>query len=489
MAEVLILGSGVSGLSAGIYSLLEGFCVTICEKHSIAGGNLTGWQRGKYHIDNCIHWLVGTNPNYNGFDDWNTLGAFGNKIDIYQPESLFTVSFDNKEATLYRDINKTRSTLIRKFPIDKDELNKLFDAIEAVQGFQHVRGPKHNEKNNLLQILRSVPQLTRYSQMTVSELAECFNEPVLRHFVSDMVMNKDFTAYFFIVTAAAFCGDNAGIPAGGSKKMADSILERFISLGGNILYGKDACEIITDGNKATEVCFTDGTKIHADFVISAMDVRVLYEDLLGISMPRKLLGLYKDNRYKIFSSFQCAIACDITDLPFNDNVIFNAPSGVVDYVGGRQLIVTEYRRCPEFAPKGHTVLQTLSYCSEKEAKAFIRLKERDIEKYRHIKYKIANELLELIEDKYPDLKGHLKLIDVWTPATYKRYVGSKRGSWMSFSLPSGRVPRVIDNRVKGFDNILVCSQWLQSPGGLPTAVRIGKKTAKQLKKIEKIKTI
>ena len=60
MSKILIIGGGVSGLSAGIYAQLQGYEAIICERHNIAGGNLTGWDRGGYHIDNCVHWLTGT---------------------------------------------------------------------------------------------------------------------------------------------------------------------------------------------------------------------------------------------------------------------------------------------------------------------------------------------------------------------------------------------------------------------------------------------
>ena len=44
MKKVIVVGAGVSGLSAGIYAALAGFDVTVCEKHRVAGGNLTGRQ-------------------------------------------------------------------------------------------------------------------------------------------------------------------------------------------------------------------------------------------------------------------------------------------------------------------------------------------------------------------------------------------------------------------------------------------------------------
>ena len=57
--KVVIIGAGVSGLSAGIYALQAGYSVEIYEKNKMPGGECTGWNRQGYHIDNCIHFLVG----------------------------------------------------------------------------------------------------------------------------------------------------------------------------------------------------------------------------------------------------------------------------------------------------------------------------------------------------------------------------------------------------------------------------------------------
>ena len=59
-SKVVIIGGGVAGLSAGIYSAMNGFDTEILEMHSVAGGQCTAWDRKKYRFDYCLHWLVGT---------------------------------------------------------------------------------------------------------------------------------------------------------------------------------------------------------------------------------------------------------------------------------------------------------------------------------------------------------------------------------------------------------------------------------------------
>ena len=60
--EIIVIGAGVAGLTAGIYALKLGYHVHLFEKNPTPGGECTGWDRQGCHIDNCIHWLIGTTP-------------------------------------------------------------------------------------------------------------------------------------------------------------------------------------------------------------------------------------------------------------------------------------------------------------------------------------------------------------------------------------------------------------------------------------------
>jgi phytoene dehydrogenase-like protein len=56
---LLIIGSGIAGLSAGCYGRMNGYRTRIFEMHDKPGGLCTSWQRNGYTIDGCLHWLVG----------------------------------------------------------------------------------------------------------------------------------------------------------------------------------------------------------------------------------------------------------------------------------------------------------------------------------------------------------------------------------------------------------------------------------------------
>lgn len=75
MKKIIIIGSGVAGISAGIYARLKGYKTVIYEMHSTCGGECTGWDRKGFHFDGCIHWLIGSKPGTNMNKLWNKVGA------------------------------------------------------------------------------------------------------------------------------------------------------------------------------------------------------------------------------------------------------------------------------------------------------------------------------------------------------------------------------------------------------------------------------
>jgi hypothetical protein len=126
---------------------------------------------------------------------------------------------------------------------------------------------------------------------------------------------------------------------------------------------------------------------------------------------------------------------------------------------------------------------------ENQSKDFILLRKNDRAAYNEHKKLLASLTQKLIEEHFSILKGKLHCIDVWTPATYHRFINSEIGSFMSFVLPSRALPLCAPNRVKGLSNVILATQWQQAPGGLPIAADVGRRAIQTIVMQErKIKT-
>ena len=113
--KIIIVGGGIAGLSAGIFAQKAGFESVIFEKHSITGGECTGWDRKGFHIDGCIHWLTGTKPETELYNLWVETGVLED-TGVYQPDIFTTVEHGGKTITLYRDLEKIKNTYL-KYPL------------------------------------------------------------------------------------------------------------------------------------------------------------------------------------------------------------------------------------------------------------------------------------------------------------------------------------------------------------------------------------
>ena len=486
MAKIVIVGGGVAGLSAGIYARNAGHDALILERHFLTGGNLTGWDRGEYHIDNCIHWLTGTNENSALNKIWRELSALGDGVEIVQEESLFCCEHDGVRLSLTPSITKLREDMLAVSFEDREETMRFINAIELVGGFDHIAGESCDEGLTAKRIIKGLGPILKYYGMTTGQLAARFKNPALRLFITGF-WGEDFSAIALIYVYATFCFRNGALPRGGSVKMAERMTEKYLSLGGRLKLRSEVKEVRLEGGRATGVLLADGSFESADYVILTGDPAMTFGKILDLPMPGQLKKQYDNPRLRPFSAYQFAFACDEEKLPFTGDLIFNVPEEYSRELGTKQLIVREFSHEPSFAPAGKSILQTLTFTFGEDNLDFIRLKEENPEAYRAKKERLAGLVQKLIEWHCPALCGKLRLIDSWTPATYRRFVNSYHGSFMSFAIPERHLPIPLSGVIPGCDNVILATQWLQSPGGLPIAATSGKAAVDRIVKLEKKK--
>ena len=477
MAEILILGAGVSGLSAGIYALRSGHRVTVCEKNKVPGGNLTGWQRNGYHIDNCIHWLTGTNPATELYKTWEELGVLGG-VEIIENETLYTYERDGETLSLTRDLDRLERRMLAISPRDEGETRRFIEAVRTVQYISGIGGKSRSESYGALRTAFSAPALARYVRMTTGELAARFSHPLLSGFITAL-LTEDFGALALIIVYAHFCAGNADLVRGGSAQAARRMARRFTEHGGELLLGAEVTRVNVVGDSARSVTLADGRILGADCFVLCADPASVFGKIVDAPMPAPLARRYRRSDLVRFSCVQCAFACPTDVLPFRGDVCFELPANTARTLGQKRLVAREFTHEPSFAPPGETVVQTMLFCDENVSRRFIAL-AGDKPRYAAVKDRLAADAERALSEHYPQLDGRLTLIDCWTPATYRRYMGAECGSFMSFAFGGGFIPRTLGPRVDGVRNLFLATQWLGAPGGLPIAAESGKAAAKAI---------
>lgn len=477
MSSVLILGAGVAGLTAGIYCLKKGHTVTICEQHSIVGGNLTGWTRQKLHIDNCIHWLTGTNKHSSFHKIWSDIGAINDNIPMIKEKSLYTFRAEDKSVSLYRNLDETIREMESVAPEDIKEIRKLKSAIELVERLNHTGGVNFDKGMNFASCLK-LSSLIRFHNKSTSEYGKTYyKSPVMQGFFEGL-LGPDFSALAFVMVAANYCSGNGDIPEGGSLSMAMRIQKKFKELGGVIKTRKKASKVNIENGVATSVEFEDGEKIEADNIVVSFDPKIFFDKLTNFK-PVSIKQLY--NKYKRFSTIHTAFSIPEDAVSFSGTMSIEIPEKYKDKLHSDKVAFRESSYEKSFVHKGKKVIQTMIYVDEEYSKHLVSIGKHNRDAYKIEKEELGIVQKALLEESFPHLQGQIELIDNWTPYTYARYVGSEIGSWMSFILPARKLPTFLRSKVRNIKNVFLASQWNMMPGGLPFAALAGKNVAKLIK--------
>ncbi len=483
MFKVVIIGAGISGLSAGIYAARAGFDVTILEQHNIPGGLSTSWSRKGYYFEGGMHWLTGSSPKMPLNKIWHETGALQDNNPIELRDPIYNVIDENgKVLSLYRDVKKMEKTLIDYAPEDKHMIKKMCRAARDFTNFHmpvlDIRGCKCKTpvKINPMEFIKMLPAIARVPYLTnisFMEYISKFKNKNLRHLLGSVIGYR-YNALSFIYTLGSFASGDCGYPEGGSIRMANNMLDTFKALGGKIMFRTKAENIHTEDYMVKGVV-TPAGEIDADAVIVTQDARAAVDTLFDSMIDEPWVNAMRHQTVTEQNIFiGMGVKADLSRLPYCCIFPLEKP---FEYAGCKwsEFRVYNYAAYKDHAPEGATTLTVLligeSYYFWKAAKADGTYKE----KKKELGELFVKELSKFI----PEVADNLEVIDVATPCTYERYTGSFEGSWMSVWEKGGKqnnYPQTLDS-VFG---VYFAGQRIQMPGGLPIAVYTGRQAVQNL---------
>lgn len=496
MKKIVIVGGGVAGLTAGIYAQKYGFESVIYEKHSIVGGQCTGWDRNGYHIDNCIHWLTGSKKGSDMYDSWVETGALGDGIELIHIPYFGVYEIDGITITLWKDAEKLRKELKDISPEDGKLIDELVDDIVAASSMEmpaKVPMDMISFKEMLSLGSKMMPAgriMKKYQSISCVAYGKRYQHPALQKLFA-MSMPADYSITAFVMSMATVCSGDGDIPKGGSRAMALRMAEKYQSMGGRIVTGTGVEEILVHSangrETATGIRLETGEKISADYVIAAGDAYYTLHKLLQGRFPDKQLEQrFADmNTYKLPTSAHVVFGVDAAATEIPKTVSFHTEPYTVATRHVDFLQIINYAYEPDFHPEGKSVFSVYLDQSDQDFLWWEKLYE-DKEKYKQEKERLAVLCQKKIEERYPELTGKLTLLDVYTPMTYHRFTNTYHGAWMSFLMTPKTKQLMHKGIIKGLHNCYMAGMYMMMPGGLPVALTTGKFAVLRICKQEKI---
>lgn len=488
MKKIVIIGGGIAGLTAGIYAQKAGFESIILEQHSISGGECTGWNRKGYHIDGCIHWLTGTNPDTEMYKVWQEIGVLQN-TEVIHLDNFGVWEHNGQTFTVWKDIKKLRNEMLRLAPEDAKQIDEFIEAIKNL-GTMTILAKKPMELMNafdyigMAKMAKAGKAMMKYSAMTCAEYAAKYKSPILADYFAHS-MRTNFSISSLLFSIATFCSGNGAIPKGGSKAMSERMEQKYLSLGGKIKFNCSAEKIVTQNDKAIKVLCANGEEYTGNYIIPACDVHITFGKLLNKQYACEEYTT-RDNDPSIYPLPSCVyIALGIADEMngFPHSITFDCEPYAAGTTTFAKAGFKTYTHEKDFAPAGQTV--AISYIDQdiNSCEYWLEL-YTDKQAYKAKKDEISKNVVDRIVKHFPKLQGKITVLDVATPATYHRYTGAYKGAWMAYMFtPKGKGLSHKGN-IPGLGNVMLASQWLEYSGGLPVAALSGKFAIQRILKKE-----
>ena len=477
--KITIIGAGIAGLSAGNYLQINGYDTKIYELHDMPGGLCTSWKRKGYTLDGCIHSIGGLNPKFHLYHYWNEIIDLS-ELKYFHHETLGNVEYKNgKKATIFTDSDKLKRELLSIAPEDEKFINGFIKAVEKLEK-RDLSPKKPLELWTPIDYFLSqfrvgsvLYQLTKWRKSLEDMTKKCEN-PFLKR-VLYMDFFSRYPAYFIIMSLGHCHKRNSGYTIGGSLSFARLFEKRYLELGGKIHYKSKVIKINTKNNQAIGVTLENG-EVHndADIVLSAADgYYTIFKMLDGKYINEKIKKLYDEHpRWPSMILISLGLSRTFEKEPTSIELHLEKEFIVDEKSKLDSVPIIIYNFDSTLAPKGKTCMRVILHTDNYQYWNDLRI--NDVDKYKQEKERISKEVIKILDKRFRDISNNVEVIDVATPATFKRYTNNWMGSTQGWNWGPKLIPEFISKELPGLKNFYMIGQWTIPGGGVSTAFTSGR---------------
>lgn len=428
--DVIIIGSGLGGLLCGNLLAKKGYRVQILEKQYQIGGSLQTFRRDGCTFDTGVHYVGCLDKGEILHQIYKYLGI----LDAMGVERLDTTGFDiicigDKEYKLQNGYDNFAASLKAYFPDEAQAIDTFVDKLKEVWNSTKLL----NFDGNLTD---ETPGIWKYGQNAYDYLCELTQNETLRAILAGnnglYAGKSDKTPLYLLANINSFFIKSAWRLAHGGAGMAKAMADNIIQLGGEVLTKKDVVALKGDSTAINEVVCSDGTTYSAKWVISNIHPAVL----MDMVEPGTFRSVYS-NRVKTLentcSAFTIYLKLKKGTAPhLNANIyyskdlnVWNQAETPADQWPRGYMLYTTQDGNTGFA-ESMTIITMMQF---DEVKLWSQSSvEQRGDDYKAFKKAKEAALLELVAEKYPNLRENIETIGSATPLTYRDYTGTVNGS-------------------------------------------------------------
>ena len=429
--DIIIIGSGLGGLTCGYMLSKNGYKVAIFEQGAQLGGCLQTFQRRGVKFETGVHYIgsMGEGQTLDRF--FHYLSLFPDiKVAPLDPTGFDVISFRGEHYQYATGYENFVETLAQKFPAERENLKRYAAGIQQVAH----SSPFHSVYNPDEPFQFS----SNYATTSVNDFVGTFtSDEVLQNVLVGLIPLyagvKDKTPLY----VHSFINDSNISGAcrimGGSDRIADSLVRSIRAYGGEIFALSKVSKILCDDSKATGIMLEDGTQIAAEHIISNTHPEITV-DMIDSHLIRPMYRNRIREMEQTIGNFTVYLKFKENTVPYmnynyyryNGNQIWNCEKYTEhDWPRGYLYMHLCPAQPTQYAQAGEIL--TIMRHEDVAQWAGTRVEHRG-EDYKAFKQRKAEILLAQLERDFPGTLANVEAYYTSSPLTYLNYTGTKNGA-------------------------------------------------------------
>ncbi len=466
--DIIIIGSGLGGLTAGAKLAKEGKKVLLVEQHDRPGGCATTFKRKDFTFEVGLHEMDGLDRRDMKSKIFRDLGVF-DKVQFLKVPEFYHFTNGRCEITIPHDPEKAIEILTDNFPEEEKGINAYFDQI--LNARKKAKESEGKAEISLGEFLDSIISNEDLKLILLGNLGYFHDDPF------------SISLNYYSVAQGSYFQGGGNFVKGGSQKLSDYLSDYITQNGGKVILKHLVTEIITENNKAVGIKYkgignkaSETETIYGEEIIANAAIPNVANTLLPrehgerlqqkidkLELGASLLTVYigfkkraKDLGSRYYSTFvfddSIKTQADIKD---NNKGDFKDRSFTfIDYSQIDAALTTE--------EKSVGVICSIDYYSDWD-----KLNE---EEYKAKKKKVGDVFIGKLEKLIPGIKDQIEYYEVGTSKTIARYTLNPGGAVYGFA----QTPqRIISDKIQSIDNLHFASAWTKIGGGFSGAIFSG----------------
>jgi all-trans-retinol 13,14-reductase len=434
--DVIIIGSGLGGLSCGAILAREGRRVCILERNKQIGGTLQTFVRKRIIFDSGVHYVGGLEKGQTLYLLFKYLGIMDKlKLQKMDEDGFDRIMFkdDEREYRYAQGYENFIKELARDFPEEEAAIRKYCDAIKDVCSkfpLYNLRSGDYFEKMGVLEFdtktfIESITTNKKLQNVLAGTSLLYAGVPYKTPlYVHALVLNSYIESSFRFVD--------------GGSQIAKHLSHEIYSRKGEILKRKNVVELKEENGKIAYAETGDGERFYGNLFISNVHPTQTFA-MVGSDLIKKAFRTRLKSLENSISMFYINIVLKKNTLKYrNHNYYYFVEDdawSVLNYTDenwprGYALFYSASSRNTEYA-ESVTLMTYMRFEDVKKWEQTFNTAAREEfrgEEYEAFKKEKSEQLFRMVDERFPGFSDCIETYYAATPLTVRDYIGTDDGS-------------------------------------------------------------